>query len=78
MAILYDATATACGTFKRQKTHLVLLVLPEQDVEGAGEAPHCEHQQEEKPLHVLNDSSKSVHEGILGRLQHPASISIFI
>lgn len=57
----------------REKTHLILLVLPEQDIEGTSEAPYCENQQEEKPLHILNDGSESVHEGILGRLQHPAA-----
>ena len=55
-----------------RETHLVLLVLPEQDVEGTREAPHCQHQQEQKPFDILNDCSEGVHERILGRLQYSA------
>lgn len=45
------------ATYKMQtmleSVYLILLVLPEQDVEGACEAPHCEHQQEQEPLDIL-------------------------
>ena len=54
-------------------THLILLVSPEKDVERAGEAPDCEDQQQQEPLHICNNSSQGVHEGILGRLQNPAA-----
>ena len=54
-------------------THLILLVSPEKDVERAGEAPDCEDQQQQEPLHICDNSSQGVHEGIFGRLQNPAA-----
>lgn len=51
---------------------LFLLVSPEEDVEAHAEAPHGEQQQEQKPLHIIDDRSQRVHKRVLGRLQHPA------
>lgn len=55
--------------------HLMLLVMAEEDVEGTGKAPQRQHQQEEEPLHIVNDHRERVNEGVLGRLQHPAASS---
>ena len=66
------ASGRNCTVRQARKTHLILLILPEQDVEGAGEAPHCQHQQEQKPFDILDDRSEGVHERVLGRLQYSA------
>ena len=50
----------------------LLLVFSEEDVEGAGKAPHGEHQEQQEPLYVSHHRAQSVNKGILGRLEHPA------
>ena len=50
----------------------LLLVFSEEDVEGAGKAPHGEHQEQQEPLHISHHRAQSVDKGILGRLEHPA------
>lgn len=50
----------------------LLLVLSEEDVEGAGEAPHGEHQEQQEPLDIRHHGAQGVHKGILGGLEHPA------
>jgi len=47
------------------------LITAEEDVETHAEAPHGEQQQEQEPLHIVDDCTQSVNEGVLGRLQHP-------
>lgn len=64
--------AEGTAIYDRHKSYLILLVLPEQDVEGACKAPYCEHQQKQEPFDILYDSPQGIHEGVLGGLQHSA------
>ena len=53
--------------------YLILsLVFPEEDVEGSCKAPHGEHQEQQGPLHIIQNGLQSVHKGVLGGLKHPA------
>ena len=49
------------------------LIFPEEDVEGSCKAPHGEHQEQQGPLHIIQDGLQSVHKGVLGWLKHPAA-----
>ena len=50
----------------------MLLIMAEEDVEGAGKIPQGETQEEQKPFDVIDHHCQRVYEWVLGRLQHPA------
>lgn len=57
-AAAHSMTTGVCRKGSKVKcmcAYRILLILPKQDVEGTGEAPHRQHQQEQEPLDVLND-----------------------
>jgi len=49
-----------------------LLVFSEQDAKKSSNAPHAEHQEQQKPLHISHQWPQSVQKGVLGRLEYTA------
>ena len=54
------------------RAHVLVLVVPKQDEEGAGEAPDGEQEQEKEEADVDDHRLERVQERVLGRLHGPA------
>ncbi len=61
-----------CSICERGGDLELLLVFSEQDVEGPSKAPHGEHQEQQKPLHISHRWPQSVQKGVLGQVEYTA------